>query len=656
MRHLKAQHLLVATVSAATITIALLGGGFEPSAFAGAALVVWIAVLVGLAAGWLPRSEPPASAIATGLCLAGFAALTALSLAWGNDAGGGFEDLVRVLAYVGALVLVIVASRYGEAGAWLRGLAIGLAVVGAIALLARFEPSLFGEPDAELAARVPAALGRLSYPIGYWNGLAALMAAALLLLTWLGAGAVTRAARVAAVAVMPIAALALWATDSRGGIVALVIGVAILLVVGPRRSRLAANLTIGGLGGLALIGVGLGFDALFNAPTSPDAASQGDVMLAVTVVACALTALVRFLLDAPVQRFAVGRGLARAAVALVAVAIVAGIALSDPAERWDEFKAAPQASQLADGDVSLLRGTGSGRYQFWGTALDAFESAPVGGVGADGYSSYWFEHRDEPLDATRAHSLFFESLAELGVVGFALVCGFLAIPAVVGVRRWRAGARAGPAALVAPGPRELAPALGVLAIGIVTAGVDWTFDLPAVFAPTVLAAALLAGNATLPPGTPDRAPTSPGTVRSRRRFAGGVAILLGAWIAICAAGLVLLADRALTSSQHAAARGDLAEAIDDANSAIDLEPWAADPRTQLALLYHEAGRTEAARSTLAEAIDRAPRDYRLQLLALNMDRAAGDLPAAVASYLRARALNPLDPRIQEMEQALEQGS
>jgi tetratricopeptide (TPR) repeat protein len=168
----------------------------------------------------------------------------------------------------------------------------------------------------------------------------------------------------------------------------------------------------------------------------------------------------------------------------------------------------------------------------------------------------------------------------------------------------------------------------------------------------VLAAGLLAGNATLPANAPDRAPTRLGTVRSRRRFAGGVAVLLGAWIAICASGLLLLADRALTSSQHAAARGDLEQAIDDADSAIDLEPWAAEPRTQLALVYEEAGRLSAARATLTDAIDRAPRDYRLYLLALRLNVAAGDLPAAAASYARARELNPLDPRI---AQSIEQG-
>ena len=89
------------------------------------------------------------------------------------------------LTYLGAFALVVLASKRAEAGLWLGGLAVG-SRDRAIALAARFEPSIFGNPDADLAADLPASLGRLSYPIGYWNGLAAVMAAGIVLLTWFG--------------------------------------------------------------------------------------------------------------------------------------------------------------------------------------------------------------------------------------------------------------------------------------------------------------------------------------------------------------------------------------------------------------------------------------------------------------------------------------
>ena len=198
-------------------------------------LVVWALVLVGLATGVaaaLRAARAPPSSPAS--ALAGLAALMALSLAWASDDGNGFEDVVRTLAYLGLFVLVVLASRRGEARPWLAGLAIGLALVGAIALLGRFEPSWFGNPDADLAEDLPAVLGRLTYPIGYWNGLAAAMAAAIVLLGWFAASSPSRRiVRSAAVAAMPAVLLALWMTDSRGGIVAAALASRSSLAAGP---------------------------------------------------------------------------------------------------------------------------------------------------------------------------------------------------------------------------------------------------------------------------------------------------------------------------------------------------------------------------------------------------------------------------------------
>ena len=109
--------------------------------------------------------------------------MMALSLAWASDDGDGFEDVVRTLAYLGAFVCVVLASRRGEARPWLAGLDDRAGRwSGRSRCSARFEPGPFGDPDADLAETLPAALGRLTYPIGYWNGLAAAMAAAIVLL------------------------------------------------------------------------------------------------------------------------------------------------------------------------------------------------------------------------------------------------------------------------------------------------------------------------------------------------------------------------------------------------------------------------------------------------------------------------------------------
>jgi O-Antigen ligase len=627
--------VITSAVAASCVGIALAEGGFAPTAYAASALILWAAVVIGLATGLVPRSEPPVAAIAAGLCLAGFAGLIALSLLWASDNGRAFEDVVRALAYLGAFVLAVVASRRGDARAWLLGLAIGLVAVGAIALLARFEPGLFGDPDADLRETLPAARGRLTYPVGYWNGLAAAMAAAVVLLTWLGASGERRGGRALAVGALPLVLLALWATDSRGGIVAAALAFAVLLAAGPDRPRLVASLGIGLGGGAALVALAGSRDELFEYPGAPPAVAEGDGMLVLTVIAIVLTGLVRYAIDRPIQGLTVSPRAARVAIPAAALATVTLIVLADPVERYDDFKAPPVGTEISEGQADLLRTGGSGRYQFWETAVDAFAGAPVGGVGSGGYGPYWLEHREFPITATRAHSLVFETLAELGIAGVALITGFFGVAAVAGVRRRLASERVA----------EVGPALAILGVGVAAAAVDWTWDLPAVFGVTLLAAALLTGPATLPAGGPDGPQTALGTARSRRRFAGGVSVLLVAWVSICASGLLLLADHELDSSRDAAARGDLEGAFDAANDAIDLEPWAAEPRTQLALLHERAGDLTAAREALGEAIDRSPRDYELYLLQARFEAEDSDDAASRASLERAYELNPLDPEI-----------
>ena len=94
-------------------------------------------------------------------------------------------------------------------------------------------------------------LGRLTYPIGYWNGLAAVMSAAIVLLLLVRGEGRTARVRARAVAALPPVLLALWMTDSRGGMVAAGLAFVVLLLVGRRRVGLLANLALGLVAGAA---------------------------------------------------------------------------------------------------------------------------------------------------------------------------------------------------------------------------------------------------------------------------------------------------------------------------------------------------------------------------------------------------------------------
>jgi O-antigen ligase len=94
-----------------------------------------------------------------------------------------------------------------------------------------------------------------------------------------------------------------------------------------------------------------------------------------------------------------------------------------------------------------------------------------------------------------AHSLYLETLAELGVIGFAFLLAFMAGTAAAVVRLYR----------VAPGP---ATALaGGLAAWAVHAGLDWDWEMPAVTLPALmLGAAAIAWSEELSRDTARREP------------------------------------------------------------------------------------------------------------------------------------------------------
>ena len=290
-------------------------------------MAIWWAVVIALALGGWPRSRVPAAALGAGACLAALAAWMAISVGWASDDGGAFVEIVRALGYLGVFVLVVIASPRASARTWLGGVALGLVMVAGLALVSRFEPSFGG--DKELGAFLPAVAGRLSYPIGYWNGLAAAMAIAAVLLVWLGAHARAAAVRAAAVAAIPLPILVIYLASSRGGVAAGVVGLAVLLAVGPARARMFGGLAMGGVGGALLISLASGKHELVDALGNSAAAAQGDQMLAFSIAVVLAVGTLRFLVDEWLGGIQVPARLTRA----VGVAAVIAVDRGDPARR-----------------------------------------------------------------------------------------------------------------------------------------------------------------------------------------------------------------------------------------------------------------------------------------------------------------------------------
>jgi hypothetical protein len=626
--------LIAAIVALAIVLAAIAEGGYSIEARAVLALLVWTAVIAGLGFGYLPRSRLPDAALVAASLLGVVAVLAGLSVAWASDDGTVVNEFIRASFYLGLFTLVICTSREGQMRAWLAGLALGIVAVGFIALLSRLIPPLPGG-DEQISRLLPFATGRLSFPIGYWNGLAALLALGIVLLTWFAAFARAPGARAASTAAIPMLGLTMYLTSSRGGFSALTVGLVALIAIGPRRAPLFGSVLLGGLGAVLLIALANQQPDLLDAGTGSDATRQGAELLAATAGCTLLAWVARARLEQSLARLRLPPG--RARLAIIVAALLAAAVLANPTQRFGDFKSVPGGESSNQSFVAshLASGSGSGRWQFWGEALDAFSSEPLHGIGAGGFADYWNQHAPIDLTVQDAHSLYLEQLGELGPLAPLALIGFLLLGAVRAVRERH---------LFVEG-HEIAAAVSLIAAGALSAGIDWTWEIPVVFAPVVVAAALLCG------------PTL--AVKAEAHFSGsggsrGAAPWRGPfawWAGLIVIGLLswllawssLLSQRSLDASRQAATDGKLKEAADDARDAIALQPWAAQPRLQLALVQEFAGDLNAADRSIREAIDRAPNDWELWLKRASIAADARHVPEAATAYQRARALNPHAP-------------
>jgi len=119
---------------------------------------------------------------------------------------------------------------------------------------------------------------------------------------------------------------------------------------------------------------------------------------------------------------------------------------------------------------------GENRPQYWRVAWQDVEANPVLGSGAGTFGAFWLEHRPVNELVHDAHSLFLESLAELGPPGLALLVIGLGVP-LLGLR-----GRQDP---------FVAAAAGAYVAFLLHAAVDWDWEFGAVGLVGVMCAAVL---------------------------------------------------------------------------------------------------------------------------------------------------------------------
>ena len=323
--------------------------------------------------------------------------------------------------------------------------------------------------------------------------------------------------------------------------------------------------------------------------------------------------------------------IATAAVVVVAIPIAVAAGLPhEVSHRWEAFKG--QKGESTGGPSSpssILDSSGSGRYQFWESAVEASETATFKGIGPGTFEFWWARHASYNGFVRNAHSLYLENLAELGIVGFLLIGGFvLAVLGIGAARSLRAP----------PEQRLLLAAATAGATGFaMAAALDWVWQLAALSVAFMLLAAVAVSGYSLPDPTRRRRRTRRRN-RNRLQRAGVVAVAVAALIAIW---LPLRGATALRQSQVDAANGDLSAALRAAHDAAGVQPDAASPVLQQALLLERQGKLRAAAAAASSATRRKSADWRTWTILARIEAERGRVGPALRAYRRAQKLDPL---------------
>ena len=257
---------------------------------------------------------------------------------------------------------------------------------------------------------------------------------------------------------------------------------AVLSVVGPATS---GALLTGVLGGIVLLAVAGLADRLLS-PPAPDP-YQGSLLIEPVGYANALGMLMALgvvlalgELHDPQRRLRRGALLGAAGLSAVALALTSsrgawlaalaglGVLLAFRCRTWRAPALA--AGAVAATAVLIVATTGppraslGDRPEYWRVAVSAAADQPLLGSGAGSFDDYWLEHRTIPAYVRDAHSLYLETVAELGMVGLALLLVALGAPLAAVAR--------------ARDRRRVATAASAYVAFLVHAGLDWDWEMP----------------------------------------------------------------------------------------------------------------------------------------------------------------------------------
>jgi hypothetical protein len=608
--------IAIGGLSFAAITqVAAAEGGYFPPAWGWTTVAASLLAILALALR--PRIELGLLDLLLLGALTAFVGWVAASIVWTRTVPQSVLEVERALVYLALVAVALLLLKRRSVPALLGGALAAITVIGGSALVTRLFPERFESFH-------PIAGYRLMGSLGYWNALGIFVAIGIVLAVGFAARAPRSTVRAASAATLVVLVLGLYFTYSRGAWVALAAGLLAAVALDARRLQLLATVLLLAPAPVIAVVVGARSRGLTHTDTSLELATrQGHRLALLLVPLCAIAALsaavlakleARTSIPARAQR---AIGVATTAVALLAVTAVV-VSFGGPAalvERAaDEFASPPSSDPNLN--ARLFSFSGTGRNVQYRVAWDAFRERPLVGSGAGTYEQHWLLERPVANKVRDAHNLYLETLAELGVVGLALL-GTALLFALV-------------AAVVARRQPLVPAAAGAYVAYLLHAGVDWDWEMPAVTLAALACAVALVVSAR----------------RDQARVVGtqGRAALTAAALAVGAFAFVgLVGNTEIERAGAAIQARDFRDAEAPAKKSITWAPWAADGWRRLGQAQLGMNQNEAARRNLRKAIAKDPRNWdRWFDLAL-----ATQGKEKRRALRRALELNPRSPELAE---------
>ncbi len=610
--------------TAAVVAIVASQGGYFPTSWGWSALA-----LLAVFCTWaIAAGETDAGGFDTAflLALVSLTAWVGLSIVWSRDPAQSVLELERTLVLLGGCASFLALGRRASFRSLTVALVLGIASVGVYSLGTRLAPDHFGNYD-------PIAGYRLSAPVGYWNALGIFTVIGILLALGLATdrsgSLVARAIGAAAVITLP---LVLYFTCCRGSWLALAVGLAITIAVSRHRLQLTTEAAFLALLSSASIVVASQSTPLTSKAASLEAAAHDGhrvgVLVAVLAVLGALSVHIMASLESragmrPVWRRAHGAALVAIPVCAAVVVIASHGGPESVAKRgYDSFVSASPTTEPNDLNGRLFSLNGNGRADLWRVAIAANHGHWLGGSGAGSFERNWDQSPTANALVRDAHSLYVETLSELGVLGLILLAIVLGTPLA--------------AAYGARGVALVPAAVGAYSAFILHNAIDWDWEVSGVALTGLLAGCLLLVVRRRSPGRRIAV-----TVR-----AAGVA---GAGILAVFAVVAAIGNGALARARTANEQHRYAVAASHARLARRWMPWSPAPLLALGEAQLESGDPWEAAASFRRAISIDDRSWEawLDLAASTRGTVRRD---AIA---RARALYPRSPEIAEFEEELE---